>query len=55
MAADEIDLLRSVFALAHEKRPSLGLRIVEAVKDAIRPRRRIMETRDLVERNEEMA
>ena len=28
---DEIDLLRSVFALAHERRPPLSRRIAEAI------------------------
>jgi hypothetical protein len=55
MAKDEIDLLRSIFALAHETRPPLGRKIAEAIKDVFRPRKRIIETLDLVERNEDMA
>jgi hypothetical protein len=50
MANDEIDLLRSVFALAHERRPPLSCRIAEAIKDVLPPRKRLIETLDLVER-----
>jgi hypothetical protein len=50
MPDDEIDLLRSVFALAHEKRESFSLRIVQAVKDAFRPRKTVIETLDLMEK-----
>ncbi len=55
MANDEIDLLRSVFALAHETRPPLSRKIAEAIKDVFRPRKRIIETLDLAGRNEDMA
>ena len=55
MSNDEIDLLRSVFALAHERRPPLSRRIAEAIKDALRPRKRLIETLDLGERSEEIA
>ena len=50
MPDDEIDLLRSVFALAREKRESFSLRIVQSVKDAFKPRKAIIETLDLMER-----
>ena len=50
MPDDEIDLLRSVFALAHEDQESFSLRIVQAVKDAFKPRKAIIETLDLRER-----
>jgi hypothetical protein len=46
-ANDEIDLLRSVFALAHERRPPLSRRIAEAIKDVLGPRKRLIETLDL--------
>jgi hypothetical protein len=50
MPDDEIDLLRSVFAPAHEEREPFSLRIVQAVKDAFKPRKPIIETLDLMER-----
>jgi hypothetical protein len=40
---DEVDLLRSVFALAHQKRPPLSFGIVQAMKGAFRPRKPIIE------------
>jgi hypothetical protein len=55
MANDEIDLLRSVFALAHETRPPLSRKIAEAIRDLFQPRKRIIETLGLVERNKDRA
>jgi hypothetical protein len=50
----EIDLLRSVFALAHERRPPLSCRIAEAIKDVFPRRKRLIETLDLVERRDSL-
>ena len=51
---DEVDLLRSVFALAHQKRPPLSFGIVQAMKGAFRPRKPIIKL-DLIERNDKEA
>jgi hypothetical protein len=53
MPDDELELLRSVLACAHEERQPFTLRFVEAVKASIGPRKPIIESLNLVERKKE--
>jgi hypothetical protein len=55
MPDDQIDLLRSVLALAYEKPQPLPLRLVQGVKDYIgtrTPRKPIIESLNITERKD---
>ena len=55
---DQIEVLRSLFAHAYEKRPSFLLRLVQAVKNSSRlhtPSRPIIESLNIAEENKDLA
>lgn len=57
MPDEEIDLLRSVLARAHENRQPFLMRLVQAVKDYVGPRSKkpIIESLNIIERKTDTA
>jgi hypothetical protein len=55
MADDQIDLLRTALTRAYERRQPLHLRLIQAVKDCIGPRKPIIQSLGIIEKNRDAA